>query len=70
MNTQKGSMGIEIIYQQALKQENSGKLVYNQLNSIIFWAKTDKARKPTTLKAKALYTNQFERFVGARKLII
>ena len=35
MNTQKGSMGIEIIYQQALKQENSGKLVYNQLNLIL-----------------------------------
>ena len=35
MNTEKGSMGIEIIYQQALKQENSGKLVYNQLDLIL-----------------------------------
>ena len=35
MNTQKGSMGIEIICQQAPKPKNSGKLVYKQLDLIL-----------------------------------
>ena len=39
MNTQKGSMGIEIICQQAPKPKNSGKLVYKQLSTIFLSSK-------------------------------
>ena len=36
--TQKGSMGIEIICQQALKPKSLGKLVYKQLDEILLGA--------------------------------